>query len=284
MATGHKVYFHKTAEPGHATAAAAAQIGQDATAVVVVGGDGTVREVAQGLLNRPIPMAILPTGTENLIARQLGVTRSTAQLLNTLQNGNMRRVDVGYVNDQVFLVVAGIGFDAEVVQRLSRRRRSYITHLDYAAPLWRTFWGHRFPTLTVSIGQELVFTGSGLVLVGNMPRYGSGLRILRRARDDDGKLDVCIYPCASRFKLVGHALRTAVGRHLTRGDALYFRTADLHVSSPAVVPVQLDGDVGPPLPIRIRIQPGALTMLVPPTERVDATPRLKRSLLSAKVT
>ncbi len=261
-AAGHQGCIHTTTGAGDATAIARGL--PDAAAVVAVGGDGTVREVAEGLLGRAIPLAILPAGTENLVAKQFQIDASPVRLVGTLLNSDIREIDVGLVGQRAFLVVVGIGFDAEVVRRLSRRRRGHITHLDYFLPTWQSFWSHRFPSLSVHADGQLVFEDEGLVFIGNMPRYGIGLSILKNAVLDDGLLDICIFRCRSRLKLLSHAFRTACGRHLTSSDVLYLRAREIRVSSDAPVPFEVDGDDGGDLPADIRLSSQKLQILVPP--------------------
>ena len=261
-AAGHQGFIHRTSGAGDATAIARGL--PAAAAVVAVGGDGTVREVAEGLLGRAIPMAILPAGTENLVAKQFQIDSSPVRLVGTLLNPDIREIDVGFVGQRVFLVVVGVGFDADVVRHLSQRRQGHITHLDYFLPVWRSFWSHRFPRLRVLADGETVFDEEGLVFVGNMPRYGLGLRILKNAVADDGLLDICIFRCRSRLKLLSHAFRTARGRHLTSSDVLYLRAREIRVSSDAPVPFEVDGDDGGDLPADIRLSSQKLQILVPP--------------------
>ncbi len=236
----------------------------DAAVVVAVGGDGTVREVAEGLLGRAIPLAILPAGTENLVAKQFQIDASPNRLVGTLLNPDIREIDVGLVGQRVFLVVVGVGFDAEVVRRLSRRRRGHITHLDYFLPTLQSFWSHPFPSLSVHADGQVVFEGEGLVFIGNMPRYGVGLSILKNAVVDDGLLDICIFRCRSRLKLLSHAFRTACGRHLSSSDVLYSRAREIRVSSDVPVPFEVDGDDGGDLPADICLSSQKLLILVPP--------------------
>ena len=261
-ASGRRGCIHTTAGAGDATVIARGL--PAAAAVVAVGGDGTVREVAEGLLGRAIPLAILPAGTENLVAKQFQIDASPVRLVGTLMNPTIREIDVGLVGQRVFLVVVGVGFDAEVVRRLSRRRRGNITHLDYLLPTWQSFWSHHFPSLSVHADGQVVFEGEGLVFIGNMPRYGVGLSILRNAVVDDGLLDICIFRCRSRSKLLSHAFRIACGRHLTSSDVLYLRAREIRVSSDVPVPFEVDGDDGGDLPADIRLSSQKLQILVPP--------------------
>lgn len=259
---GHEVTMHLTAGPGDATAIAS-QLPESTAAAIAVGGDGTVREVSQGLLGRDIPLAVLPAGTENLVARHFNITARRECLLDTLLRGATRKLDVGRMGDRIFLVVAGIGFDAEVVRRLSHNRRGHITRWSYLLPLWRTFWDYRFPRLKVVADGELVFDDCGIALIGNLPRYGAGLDIHQRAVVDDGLLDLCIFPCCGRAELLSHAFRVVRRKHLVRGGAIYIQARRIEVSSPEAVPVELDGDVAGVVPARFEILPGALTIRVP---------------------
>jgi diacylglycerol kinase family enzyme len=171
-------------------------------------------------------------------------------------------VDVGMINGRHFLVVAGAGFDAEVVERLRDCRAGHITHLGYFWPIWRTFWEHRFPVITAEADGETIFEGQALVLVGNLPRYAVGLPIFPDARYDDGLLDVVIYPCAGRGRLVGHAINTILKRHYHRGGTLHHRCRTLRLRSPRRVPIEADGDHAGELPADISVQPGYAMFLL----------------------
>lgn len=254
--------------PGHATELAS-QVGDDVKAVLVVGGDGTVCEVINGLVGRAVPSVILATGTENLLARELGMPCEPTEVARTLLFGESFSCDVGEATvgsspaKRRFLAVLGVGFDAECVVRLTRARRGHITHGDYFWPVWRTFWSHRFPFLRVEVDGVCVFEGCGLVIVGLIGRYSVGLRPLVHARYDDGLLDVCIFPCTSRLRLIAHAYRVFRMQHIGSGRALYRQGQRARISSPAEVPIEIDGDVGGSLPVDVSVVPGAATFLRP---------------------
>lgn len=235
--------------------------------VMVIGGDGTVHEVADGLAGSPLPLLVWPTGTENLFAKSFRFRANPRAALDCLLRGQVRNIDLGQANGRSFLIVAGMGFDAEVVHRLVGVRTGHISHLTYSAPLWRTFWEHRFPHFRVYAESSLLWEGQGLVFVGNLPRYCLGLRVIRDAICDDGLLDLCIFPCRGRLRLIGHSLRTLLRTHVEHGGVLYRRLRNVRVESDAPVPVELDGEAAGQLPLELRVRPGALRVLVPP----DAT-------------
>jgi diacylglycerol kinase (ATP) len=254
----------KTAGAGDARRMAADAAGR-ADAVIVVGGDGTVGEVTDGLTGSTVPLVIWPTGTENLVAKSLGFRADPEQAAACILRGQDRPLDVGLANGRSFLLVAGVGFDAEAVHRLVRFRKGHITHLSYTWPLWRTFWEHRWPPLRVFNEGRLFWEGRGMVYLGNMARYALGLPVVRDARPDDGLLDLCIYCCCNRRQLIAHSVRTVFGRHIEHPDMRYIRVRQVRVESPEAVPVELDGDPGGFLPLEISILPAAVRVKVPPT-------------------
>ncbi len=269
-AGGGRFTLKETAGPGHATELARLAA-SEADAILAVGGDGTACEVVNGLLevtdaprpDLPCPIMVLGAGTENLLARELGMPTAPDRVARTLLYGESAPFDVGVINGRRFLAVSGVGFDAECVLRMARFRTGHITYWDYFWPIWRTFWAHRFPELRVEVESGCIFEGRGAVLIGNISLYSINLRILSQARYDDGLLDVCVLPCASRIKLAHHAYRVYRGDHAVRGGAVYVQSRWVRVRSPDTVPVEIDGEVGGVLPIDCSILPGAVRLLRP---------------------
>ncbi len=249
-----------TEHAGHATRLAA-ELATDVEAVLIVGGDGTVCEVVNGLDHRPVPLAILATGTENLVARQLSMPTDPIRLAEILSAGRSSPCDLGRVNDRVFVAMVGVGFDAECVARMTEQRHGHITHLDYARPILDTVRLHAFPPISVVADGECVFDGSGVVVVGNFAQYGGGLRLLADARHDDGFLDVCVLPCTSTWGLAAHVYRAFRGVHVHHEGVVYRQARTIDVSSSQDIAVQVDGDAGLSLPIHCSIQPNTIRYL-----------------------
>jgi len=232
--------------------------------VVVVGGDGTVREVAHGLEGSDKPLLIVPCGTENLLANELGFDEKLKTIIRTFEAGCIRPLDMGSANGKCFTAIAGFGFDGEVVGRVSRQRQGHIDYFDYFWPLWRTFWAYKFDPIKVIVDGEQIFAGPGLVFVGNISRYAVGLQILHYADYGDGLLDVCIYKCASRLHLVKHSLMTLLKQHAAARDVIYRQAKEVVISSEADnLATEIDGDPGPALPVQIKVIPQAVNCLVP---------------------
>ena len=260
----YEVRTEGTRHAGHAIELARQAGKGSADLVAVVGGDGTVAEVANGLAHSNTPLLIVPAGTENIIATELGLSNAAAQMDLLLKQGRNHPVDMGCVNGRYFLAILGAGFDAEVVHRVHRTRQGHISHLSYFWPIWRTLWEHKFPALRVTADGEELFDAPGLVFVGNTARYATGLRILRDAKFDDGLLDLCVYPCSGQLRLILHSLNTTLRIHPERRSVIYRRCRNIEISSSVPsVPVQVDGDPGGTLPAKIEVHPGALNLLLP---------------------
>ncbi|MHC4260108.1 MAG: diacylglycerol/lipid kinase family protein [Planctomycetota bacterium] len=241
-----------------------AAVDYDCAMVVVVGGDGTVREVAHGLEGSDKPLLIVPGGTENLLANELGLDERLKTIIGAFEAGLIRPLDLGSANGKCFTSIAGFGFDGKIVKRVSQQRAGHIDYFDYFWPIWRTFWDYKFSAITVQVDGQEIFDGCGLVFVGNISRYAVGLQILHYADFGDGLLDVCIYKCASRVHLLKHSLMTVLKQHASARDVVYRQGKDISVTSKAPdMATEIDGDPGPALPVQIKVIPQAVNCLVP---------------------
>ncbi|MBN1846753.1 MAG: diacylglycerol kinase family lipid kinase [Sedimentisphaerales bacterium] len=261
---GRPIRLTLTESLAHAGALARRAVRQQAAAVVVRGGDGTVRTVAEGMAASRIPILILPGGTENLLAQELGIDGSWPTTLRMLEEGTLRPLDLGRVNGRCFMAIVGVGFDAQVVRRIHAQRSGHITHTDYVWPICRTFWEYGPPTLRVEVDGERICDEPGLVFVGNISRYAVGLPVVPGSDCSDGLFQVTIYRYRRRRQLLGHAVRTTLRRAQRSDRVSYHRGRHIRISgSPPATPVQLDGDPGPKLPLEIDILPAAARVLTP---------------------
>jgi len=236
--------------------------------VAVCGGDGTIREVVRGLQNGEKRLVIVPGGTENLLANELGYDEKVKTIINAFESGIEKALDIGSANGRCFTSITGFGFDAQIVKSLNEDRQGNIDYLDYVWPIWRAFWKYKFCPIKVNVDGEEVFHGPGLVFVGNISRYAMGLGILRNADYGDGLLDVCIYKCGGRVRFVKHSLMTLMKYHTKCSDVIYRQGRNIKIASGnGIVYCQIDGDPGPDLPVEIKVIPLAVKVLVPENAR-----------------
>jgi diacylglycerol kinase (ATP) len=257
-----------------------AAIDYDCKLVVAAGGDGTVREVAHGLEGSDKPLFIVPCGTENLLADELGFDGRFETIIRTFEVANVRPLDLGSANGRCFTSIAGFGFDGLVVKRVDQIRQGHINHLTYFWPLWHTFWDYKFDPMKVVVDGQEIFNGRGLVFVGNISRYALGLQILHSANFSDGLLDICIYKCASKPRLIKHSIATIFKQHTFGSDVIYRQGREITVSSDCEdIQTEIDGDPGPPLPVNIRMIPKAVNVMVLEGARpAGIRARLRRAL------
>ena len=196
-------------------------------AVVAVGGDGTVRSVADRLAGRDVPLSIVPVGTENLAARAFGFRIRAERLAAAVHAGRVRRIDLGAIRrpgcpEHRFVVMMSAGFDADVVHALQSVRRGPISHASYLGPVAATAWRWRAPGLSLrGAGGEEDARWTGGVVVANAAEYALRLNPARGADPGDGLLDAVALRCGSaagvagwfgRLLLAGPGRKAAVGR------------------------------------------------------------------------
>jgi len=242
--------------------------------LVAVGGDGTVG----ALLNeRPrVPISVLPAGTENLFARHFRLGRDPVKLASTVAGGRVVRTDLGSIGGRRFALMAGFGFDADVVTRHheSRVRRTGLpgptSRSAYVQPVLRSSLRYRFPPVTVTLGGPGGETLVGAtVFVFNLPRYALGLPFAPTATGDDGLLDVVTFREPGPFRALHYLWLVVRGLHLDRPGIEHRKVRGATVTASTRVPVQIDGDPGgfldggPAGAWSAEVLPGAVDVVVP---------------------
>lgn len=204
-ALGFAVDVHLTNAPGHATelARAAVTIGTDV--VVAVGGDGTVNEVARALIGTPVALGVVPCGSGDGLARGLGLPTDRRAALEAALTGDTKQIDVGYANNQPFLNVAGIGFDAEVGRLFATRKTR--GPLGYILMSAKHVWTYASAHYDVQFDDARRTGPMFLIGFANSAQYGNGAILAPDADVQDGVLDVLIVKAGSAFGQMWRARR-----------------------------------------------------------------------------
>lgn len=233
-------------------------------AVVAAGGDGTVSLLANQL---PVqtPIAILPLGTENLLAKYLDLTADPKLLAKTIVRARMVRLDAGRANGQLFLVMASCGFDADVVHRLHSQRKGHIHHWSYAKPIFNSIGTYRYPKVRIYVDGREKRISAKWAFIFNVPRYAMNLPIVSDADPCDGELDLCTFKGGNLIRGLFYLGVVLLKRHRSWRYSNFQRFRKVRIESDDPVPYQLDGDPGGFLPLEIEIMPGFLQVLVPGT-------------------
>lgn len=250
--------------PGHARDLAAAAAAAGARVVVAWGGDGTVNEVASALAFRDVPLAIVPSGSGNGLARELRIPFRPAAALEVALSGRARLIDVGELDGRLFVNVAGLGLDARIAHRFAAARlgrRGFARYLEIGA---RELIDFEPDEHAVTIDGAAVRVKALLVALANARQYGNGALIAPEASLDDGALDVIVVEHRPAWKALCQAPLLFAGLVLSVPGVTAVRATTIEIASARDVLYHVDGEpfVGGPV-LRARIHSRALRVMVP---------------------
>ncbi len=230
--------------------------------LVVAGGDGTINEAINGLCGSRLPLAIVPLGTANVLAAEIGLAEDARSIARTIALGRPCPISVGLANGRCFLLMAGTGFDAHVVQHVDLALKRRIGKAAYWHSILRQLRAFAFPEYVVTIGDETWRTAS--VLVANGHYYGGRFVCAPAADLRRPSLEVCMFGRRGRLSVLGYGLAMLTGR-LPRLPSYRIVSAEkVHIGGPADDPVQADGDIIGHLDVSIEVLPSAIRLVYPP--------------------
>jgi YegS/Rv2252/BmrU family lipid kinase len=251
-----------TGGPGQATGLARDRAAAGADCVIAFGGDGTVREVAAGLLGTDATLGILPGGTVNLLGLSLGLPRDPLAAAKLLPRLRPQALDVGLVNEAPFLMMISAGLDSSVLAALDIRLK---WRFGKAAIAWQglqEWWRYPYPRFQILADGE-PFEAS-FVAVSNIPYYGGAYALAPGARPHDGQLDLVLFRGGGRLETIAFAADLLRGVHVRRADVTVRHVREVVFESPAGAIAQIDGDVCEErLPLTVRIAPQPLRVMAP---------------------
>ncbi|MEW6378967.1 MAG: diacylglycerol kinase family protein [bacterium] len=235
--------------------------------LIVVGGDGTINEVINGLAGREIPLAVFPMGTANVLAREFHLPRKPAGFLSLIRSGKTRLLDSGQICQQPnrrFLMVASLGLDAEVTRIMRQIRTGSIHVSSYLAPLWNALKHYHYSPFTLMIDDRVITAPVTTAVIGNVRNYGGFFSITHQAMPDDGLLDICTFPGGTRRDYFRYLLGAVLHRPSIFSDAAYYRGKKIEVIQAASpIPVELDGDFFGYTPFTCTLIPHSVPLLLP---------------------
>ena len=253
---------HPTTGPRHAIELARAASLRGDVAVFAWGGDGTVREVAEGILGSTTHLGVLPGGTFNVVALAIGLPRDPVRAARILARAVPRARDVGLIAGTPFLMQATAGLVGVLVHHLRPDLKARLGMAGAVVDGLRALMRYRFPRFRVSVdGAEHEVTGAGFV---NMTEYAGRYHFVPGARWDDGKAHVLLYTGRTRLTAVRFAIDLALGRHHLRRDVVIKEARTMTISDSPGVHVQTDGDAWPgALPATCRLASEQIQVLIP---------------------
>jgi diacylglycerol kinase (ATP) len=294
---GWSVTLRETSKPLEATELARYAANRDAKVVIAAGGDGTVNEVANGLVNTDAALGVLPVGTTNSWALQMGIPALNPMfpgtqvvkmiaaleeriarplpasyyqrvLLNAarvLVEGHTVAVDMGELSDRHFLMWAGIGFDAAIAQSIPLKEKRALGSWAYVLPAIGSAYRYPGTDVCLNLDGKAVKVSTPLITVSNIQLYGGMIAIGAKACVNDARLDVCIFKGGGFFTFVQQAMKVLSHRHLQDPQVEYYQCREIIVESARSLPVHVDGEPFTTTPVAIHTVPSSLKVIVPKT-------------------
>jgi diacylglycerol kinase (ATP) len=252
-----------TSHAGEAEALARRAAEEGFGRIVAAGGDGTVNHVANGIAGSDSALGILPMGTVNVFAMELGLPSDDLALCwDVIEAGNMRLVDLPSANRKYFVQLGGIGLDAQAVKETTLAfKRSFgpLSYLISAAHIA----ARQAPKLLIESENASAREGS-FVLIGNGRLYGGPFPFFKQAIIDDGLLDVVVFKRLGYLEIIKYLHDVVFSSDIRAPQIEYFQTRRLRVSSEQDVPLELDGELAGSCPVEFQMHEKALRVLAPP--------------------
>lgn len=248
--------------------------------IICVGGDGTVNEIINGLLDEtPVktnPLAVLPMGAGNVIAKELHLSRNIKKFIRLVRARHITKLDVGVISfpdapapiNRKFISMTGCGFDAEVARlyHLGRQASSFIhPHFGSYLPIGvKTLARYKTPRISVKVDGQPQTSKASFVQVANVRSYGGPFIFVPQAQPNDGWLEILWYTGRRKWDIIRYYWHAFTGNGTNCSDAHHVRGRKVVLGSDQRLPVQVDGDCCGYLPAEISIIPRAVSFLVDP--------------------
>ncbi len=258
---GYTVHTEYTRGPGDATRIAAEAAARGDYGVLAVGGDGTVNEVATGLIGTRTALGILPAGSGNGLARHIGIPVDIWRSLKVIAEDNIAACDYGEVNGRPFFCTFGVGFDAAVSNRFAAKHRRGLA--SYISSAVDEFVNYDADTYEIIAGDKVIADRAFLVVCCNASQYGNNVFVAPAASIRDGLLDVTIVHDSTKLEHAMSGLEMITGTISTHGKIQTFRTPEVTIRRSKGSTAHIDGDpVDMPGELRVRIHPWQLRIFI----------------------
>jgi diacylglycerol kinase (ATP) len=262
---GYKVDIFFTNQKGQAESLTRQAIKGSPSVVIAAGGDGTFNEVVNGIAGTEIPMAILPLGTTNVLAKELGVPETVEGAMEVAVSCTPKTVSVGKISislnssfiSRYFLLMAGIGFDGEAVFRTNETLKKISGKGAYILSGFKTLSAFSPRELILDMGGR-IYTGYSAI-IGKAAKYGGNLKITPDARLTDPFFYVCLLKGKGRLDILRYVSGIIMGRHLRFKDVEYVKAKNIDIKGEAHI--QIDGEYFGRSPARIEVVPDIVRMI-----------------------
>ena len=231
--------------------------------VIIGGGDGTLNAAADALVETQLPLGILPLGTANDLARTLEIPDSLPEACKIIAKGQVRRIDLGWVNGKHFFNVASMGLSVQITERLTKETKRRWGIFAYAITALQALWKARPFRAEIRIEGESIRVKTVQIAVGNGRYYGGGMAVAHDATIDDRRLDLYSLELKHWWQIIALLPAMRGGRHTAFPGVRALRGQKIQVYTNKPRPINTDGEITTHTPADFRVIPQALAVLVP---------------------
>ncbi|WP_083875659.1 diacylglycerol/lipid kinase family protein [Caenispirillum salinarum] len=264
-AHGCAVALRETAKPGDAEVFAMEASAKDCDVVVIAGGDGTINEAINGISRGTgeVALGIIPLGTANVLAHEIGLSIRPAKVAAALAQGPIRRIHLGEADGRKFMLMAGAGFDAEVVEHVNLKLKRVIGKGAYILEMLRQARAYGFPTLHVTAEDTGETRQAATAVALNGRHYGGPYKVVGDGGLSAASLDMVLLKRKGMFNVIRYATGLATGRLARFSDVEVLRGSSFSIDGGNDEPVQGDGDIIARLPTRMRVAEETIEVVFP---------------------
>jgi diacylglycerol kinase (ATP) len=237
-------------------------VSQNYSKIAVAGGDGTINAVIESILSADIELGIFPTGTMNLFAREIGLPLNNLKACwEVIEQGKKNKVDVFKAGDSIFVQVAGVGYDAKIIEETSWENKKKFGRFSYLISAFSV--ASQNPPVIRVIPESGKTIEGAFVLIGNGALYGPALKLFPEASNDDRLLDVMVFKNQSPTDILRYVSGITFGRIEKTKGIEYVQTSRVRVESDTEVPFEVDGELAGVTPVEFVPCDKQLTVFVP---------------------
>lgn len=257
-----------TTKRGEGTPLAAEAVSQGYNHIIAGGGDGTINEVLNGIIDTEAVMGVLPLGTENVFCKSMGVPLDIKEACRHFLHAREKQIDVGIANKQHFLMMAGIGLDAHIISDMDPELKKALGGVGFILK-GVDFLSHRIqetyrPTVKLRLNDknEVIESKFWIILVGNQSHYSGTIKLLKKAKIDDGLLDILVFPFIDNETVLQQLVSAMTETHLELGQVMYYQSKDFTVETDHPIFTQADGELTGKTPIHFTVKHKALRIRI----------------------
>lgn len=264
---GLTVEVHATVGSNHATSLVRSALQRGCDLIVACGGDGTVNEVVGGMAGSRVPLMVIPAGTANVLAHEIGLPLDWVEAAGLLRTGRVRRIALGRVGSRPFVLMAGIGVDAAVVGSVHGGLKALLGQGAFWVAGLRQLLSYPFTPFEVQAEGDT--RQATFAVIARARNYGGGFQIAGQADLFSEDFQVCLFQTGSRWRYPRYLWNVVRRRHQRLPDVLQFRTRSVLLKGSREIGVQIDGELIGCLPQSVTIQTDALSLVIPETGEVS---------------